>query len=109
MKSKNCGSVLFKSMRYFGVVTLVFCTFVVHAQFRIDYFGNMGVAICKDDSAVFVDAFHSFYGKAYLPTSPQKLLLVQRKESSYKNIPASMATHIHGDHFDPELVLKLAR
>ncbi len=77
------------------------------AQFRIGYFGNMGVSISRNDSAVFIDAFHDYYKDAYQPTFPSKLDAVTGKKELYKHAIAAMVTHYHDDHMDPGMLEKV--
>jgi L-ascorbate metabolism protein UlaG (beta-lactamase superfamily) len=91
-------------------IAIIVCSLVnsnLPGQFRIDYFGNMGVAISRNDSVIFIDAFHSFYQKSFLETSPEKLTQVIKGSSPFTHGVAAMVTHYHRDHVDPKMLSKV--
>ncbi len=77
---------------------------LVNGQFHVEYFGNMGVAISRNDSAIFIDAFHDFYESQYQPTFPEKLESVKNRDTPYRYAVVAMVTHYHDDHMDPRVL-----
>jgi L-ascorbate metabolism protein UlaG (beta-lactamase superfamily) len=78
-------------------------------HFELRYLGNMGVAIVHNDSAVIIDGLHDFYENDYLPTSPQALNAMLKKNPPFGAIAAIAVTHRHSDHFDSALVTAVAK
>lgn len=68
----------------------------------------MGVAIVKNDSVILIDAVHDFYGASYLPSDPEVLSKVWKKEKPFAKLIVVTATHIHGDHFDETMITSLS-
>ena len=76
---------------------------------RVSYVANAGVLIKSGDSKILIDGlFGSNYGN-YDHPSENELKMIQEGLPPYDNIDVVLVSHIHADHFDPELVLSLIK
>jgi len=70
----------------------------------VTYVANEGVLIQSGDKQVLIDALHKPYLSEYLAT-PQKVLDdMMASRPPFEDIELLLVSHIHGDHFNAELV-----
>ena len=70
----------------------------------VTYVANEGVLIQSGSKQVLIDALHKPYLSEYLAT-PQKILhTMMANRPPFEDIELLLVSHIHGDHFNAELV-----
>jgi len=70
----------------------------------VTYVANEGVLIQSGSKQVLIDALHKPYLSEYLAT-PQKILdTMMANRPPFEDIELLLVSHIHGDHFNDELV-----
>ncbi len=70
---------------------------------QVTYVGNAGFLVVMGQKKILVDGcFRGFAGSYLLPQEIQDKLA--KAQAPFDGIDLILATHAHGDHFDPELV-----
>jgi len=70
----------------------------------VTYVANEGVLIQSGSKQVLIDALHKPYLSEYLAT-PQKILdTMMANRPPFEDIELLLVSHIHGDHFNAEIV-----
>ena len=82
-------------------------TAFAHEEPRLEYLANEGVAIFHGDSTIVFDPlFRNDYDTYHLvPESTRNAIFLGLEP--FQNITAIFVSHHHGDHFDPEDMLRL--
>lgn len=70
---------------------------------QLTYIGNMGVLINDQKQSILIDGLHKKY-QAYYQYPSNELVKKIIANKDFPEITVLLQTHIHKDHFDPELV-----
>ena len=71
---------------------------------QVRYIGNMGIVAHTGKAAVLIDGLHRQYGAAYAYPDAALVKQIFDGDGIYGDISVVLVTHVHGDHFDHDLV-----
>jgi len=84
----------------------VSCSSIEKGSLSVTYIANCGFLIESGTKKILVDAlFKEGYNRYEIPDSGTRVLLTSNKEP-FNDIDLILVTHSHGDHFDPEMVIR---
>ncbi|TJY37818.1 MBL fold metallo-hydrolase [Pontimicrobium aquaticum] len=94
---KNKGYLIL-SILFFSIIN------IFSQNIKIKYLANEGVLIKSKSTQILIDALFKkeFDFLDVLPNS--ELDIIEKAKASYGSIDIVLATHLHGDHFNPHLV-----
>lgn len=70
----------------------------------VTYIANEGILIQSGNQQVLIDALHKPYLPEYLATPQKNLDAMMASRPPFEDIELLLVSHIHGDHFNAELV-----
>jgi len=96
-----------KIIRYFILFAiLVHSNFTISQNLKLKYLANEGILIQSSNTQILIDAIFKkeFDYLDVLPDS--ELSKIENAKGQYKSIDIILATHLHGDHFNAQIVGK---
>ena len=75
----------------------------------ITFLANMGVMLTSAGTTVLIDGLFGEGLRGYGVVTPQRRAQLQRAAPPFDSVDVVLATHVHGDHFDPAAVLQFLR
>ena len=86
-----------------------FATDVTKPPIDVTYIANEGFLIQAAGKKVLIDALFERGAPNYLTPSPELLDHIATDKGLFADIDLLLVTHVHGDHFNPAMVLRYLR